>query len=145
MAPDRTPTVALSNGLTFEATVEALDKPADVALLKIPGSSHQCVVLRASDPIELGSEIYAVGSPLTDELTGTVTRGIVSGHPTFEGQSLIQTDAAVNSGNSGGPIFDKQGQIVGIVTSKLFGFGVEGVAFAVPPETIREKLGLVAE
>jgi len=137
--------VTLANGLELEATVEALYKFSDVALLKIPGSNHQCVELMSAERIELGSEIYAMGSPLADELSGTVTRGIISGHPTIEGRELIQTDAAVNSGNSGGPIFNQRAQVAGIVTSKMFGFGVEGVAFAVPPETIREKLGLISE
>ncbi|MBW2723463.1 MAG: trypsin-like peptidase domain-containing protein [Deltaproteobacteria bacterium] len=141
----RTPMVTLANGLELEATVEALYKFSDVALLKIPGSNHQCVELMSAERIELGSEIYAMGSPLADELSGTVTRGIISGHPTIEGRELIQTDAAVNSGNSGGPIFNQRAQVAGIVTSKMFGFGVEGVAFAVPPETIREKLGLISE
>ncbi len=89
----------------------------------------------------VGSEVYVIGHPLG--LGWTVTRGIVSAHrkpgeiaPT----AMIQTDAAISLGNSGGPLLDRNGDLVGLVVSKLSGSGVENIAFAIPASVIVEFL-----
>ena len=86
--------------------------------------------------------MFAIGAPVDDRLSGSVSRGIVSGYPELEGKRLLQTDAAVNPGNSGGPILSETGEVLGVVSSKYFGVGVEGLGFAVPTETAAQVLGL---
>jgi serine protease Do len=140
VAPDSKPIVVLHSGLELEASVVRIDKTSDLALLRVPGSGHECAPLSLTDDVGVGTEIFAMGSPLGEKLSNSVTRGIVSGHREIEGQRLIQTDAAVNPGNSGGPLVDKEGRVLGIVTTKVFGIGVEGIGFGVPFDVVTERL-----
>jgi S1-C subfamily serine protease len=139
------PRVVLASGLELDAQVERIDRIADLALLVLPGRHHRCARLLDGERQAVGSEVFAVGSPIAERLSGTVTRGVVSGYPTIDGQELIQTDAAVSPGNSGGPIVDRRGRVLGIVTSKALGVGVEGIAFGVPAAVVRERLALDLE
>ncbi len=142
VAPDSEPIVVLHSGLELEASVEQMDKVSDVALLRVPGNRHACAPLSPANDIDIGTEVFAMGSPLGEKLSNTVTRGIVSGHREIEGQRLIQTDASVNPGSSGGPLVDKEGRGLGIVTNKVFGIGVEGIGFAVPVDVVTERLAI---
>ena len=114
---------------------------ADLALVRIIGDSHPCLSMAEADP-SVGSDIVAVGNPGGDQLTQTVTRGIVSGIRMVEDVPIVQTDAAINSGNSGGPLLDKKSSdVVGIVSFKVVGAGAEGLGFGVASRAVPEALG----
>ncbi len=90
----------------------------------------------------LGADLFAVGNPMGKGLEFSLSRGIVSGHRTWAGVRFIQTDASINPGFSGGPMLDAQGRVVGILSWKLHGEGLEGLGFGVPVEAAFERLGL---
>ena len=116
----------------------------DVALIQIPCDST-CVTMDLTLPIEaqLGEEILVLGTPKTLDLHGTITRGIVSGVREDHGVGIIQTDAAVNFGNSGGPMIDAQsGQVLGVVTSSVTDRGAQGLHFGVAIDDAIEALGV---
>ncbi|MDH5676858.1 MAG: serine protease [Myxococcales bacterium] len=135
------------DGRKYSAQVVRVNKEADVALLRVvepSGAKTPCLVLDLR-PKQSGSEVYAVGAPASKQLAFSLTKGIVSGVRDIEGQALIQTDASVSPGNSGGPLLDTASRAVGVVSWKVASTLVEGVAFAVPVETALEKLGLVPD
>ena len=116
--------VTLNNNRTFEATVVGTDPATDVALIKIDAEGLPTVEFGDSDALRLGEWVLAIGSPMGEQLRGTITAGIVSAKgrsmPTegeFKIESFIQTDAAVNPGNSGGALVNKKGELVGINTA----------------------------
>lgn len=129
-------TVDLSDGRLFDATLIGTDKATDLAVLKIEATDLRQVAIADSDALRTGDLAFAVGYPLG--LDQTLTMGVISGlNRTGLGDAVedyIQTDAAVNSGNSGGPLLDSRGRLIGINTSILSGGGGgnDGVAFAVP-------------
>jgi S1-C subfamily serine protease len=134
------------SGKLAHAKIVRVSRAHDVALLSIadaPGAPFPCldVDLPAKHP---GSDVYAIGAPTRQDLAFSLTRGIISGIRTVEGTQLIQTDASVSPGNSGGPLLDKQGRVVGVVSRKLAGGAVEGVAFGVAIEDALAALGLSA-
>ena len=106
------------------------------------------VQISDSNNIKAGDTVFALGSPLDSAYSFTVTRGIISGKErlveiTSNNSNIllkvIQTDAAVNSGNSGGPLCNANGQVIGVVNAKLSGSGIEGIGFAIPIDTAIEK------
>lgn len=129
--------VMLHDGETYTATVTGVESDSDLAVLKIEAEGLNAAALGDSDALAVGQTIYAVGNPL-GELTYTMTYGIVSALDrlitTDENitVNMFQIDAAVNSGNSGGPVYNIYGQVVGIVTAKYSDDGVEGLGFAIP-------------
>jgi hypothetical protein len=137
--------VRLQDGSRLDAAVVRLDADTDVALLRLqkPSGPTSCLALRQT-PVGTGEEVYAVGAPLDRSLAFSLTRGIVSGTREVRGQTLLQTDASINAGNSGGPLVDDSGRAVAIVRAKLVGTGVEGVAFGVPAPVALSRLGLAA-
>ena len=135
--------VVMYDNTEYEATVVGSDDTNDVAVLKINEDvTLQAVEIGSSDALRVGDQVVAIGNPL-GELTSTLTVGYVSAKernvPT-EGSNIInmiQTDAAINSGNSGGPLFNAMGQVVGITTAKYSGASasgasIEGIGFAIP-------------
>jgi hypothetical protein len=133
--------VILYNGYDYKAEVVRVDKKHDLALLKIEENSLSPFKLSANRNIKLATEIYAVGTPSAEDLGQTISAGIVSGiRKTNFGGHLIQTDASINSGNSGGAIVNEQGEVIAVVSSKLVGFGIEGVAFGIPFYEILDQL-----
>jgi len=144
VARDRTPRVEILGVVELDAEIVRIDPIVDIAVLKIPGSGHHCAPL-SDRPADVGMELFAIGVPIDDRLAGTVTRGIVSGHPEIQGRTLLQTDASLNPGSSGGPVLDGTGHVIGVVSSKFFGVGIEGVGFAVPVDVIRAELRLEHE
>ena len=138
-------TVMTTSGEEYDATVIGADEVNDVALLKIEGSEDfPTVSIGNSDKIEVGQQVCAIGNPL-GELTNTLTVGYVSALDREISESstgttinMFQTDCAINSGNSGGPIFDMNGNVVGITTAKYSSSGysnsasVEGIGFCIP-------------
>ncbi|HTQ31473.1 MAG TPA: trypsin-like peptidase domain-containing protein [Opitutaceae bacterium] len=137
----KTVSVRLHNGLVLDAEVVRVDEGADVALIKLPGTSHKPVEL-APDKPAVGMDVYAIGNPALEELSSSVTKGVVSGNREIDGHKLIQTDVSANPGNSGGPLISKDGRVIGIVCSKIAGPGFEGLAFAVPISEAIAKLNL---
>jgi len=91
-----------------------------------------------SDDIMVGDTVIAIGTPLSFSLRNSATRGIISGmdRGVSDGYALIQTDAAINAGNSGGPLVNLRGEVVGINSSGFVGFGIEGIGFAIPADTV---------
>ena len=133
--------VQFYSGEEYPAEVVGTDSMNDVALLKIEAAGLQTVTVGDSDEIEVGETVEAIGNPLGD-LTFTMTAGSVSaldreidtdGTPI----SMFQTDAAINAGNSGGPLFDMNGNVIGVTTAKVSGtteagVSIEGLGFAIP-------------
>jgi len=129
-------TVVLYDGKSFEAEVIGFERNNDVAVIKIDAPGLNPVFIGNSDHTRVGQTIYAIGNPFGD-LVYTMTDGIVSALDrvvSVEGKSIrtFQFSAAVNSGNSGGPIFDTRGEVIGIVTAKVVRGNVEGIGFAIP-------------
>ena len=140
-----TVTVVLSNGAEEQATVVGTDQYNDIAVLKVTGAVPAVATLGNSDVLRPGESVIAIGSPLGD-FKNTVTVGVVSatGRTIDSGkgyviEGLIQTDAAINQGNSGGPLVDLAGEVVGINTLIVRNTGggavAEGLGFAIPIDT----------
>lgn len=126
----------LSDGTEYEATVTGSDSETDIALLKVNANNLKFATMGNSDALVVGQEVVAIGNPL-GELGGSVTNGIVSAldrEVEIEGEvmNLLQTNAAVNPGNSGGGLFNLAGELVGVVNAKSSGTGIEGIGFAIP-------------
>ena len=129
--------VILTSGETLEAELVGSDEENDVALLKVDVADKLPVVsLGDSEDLQVGDQVVAIGNPL-GELTNTLTVGYVSaldreintdGTPI----NMLQTDAAINAGNSGGPLFDMYGNVIGITTAKYASDTIEGLNFAIP-------------
>ena len=128
--------VILNDGTSYDAKVIGFESNSDVAVIKIDATGLNPAFIGDSGKIRVGQTIYAVGNPFGD-LVYTMTDGIVSAldRPvTVEGKTIrtFQFSAAVNSGNSGGPIYDTNGEVIGIVTAKVIRGNVEGIGFAIP-------------
>ncbi|MCL2392296.1 MAG: S1C family serine protease [Oscillospiraceae bacterium] len=128
--------VVMVDGTEYEAEVIGYEQSNDVALIKIEASGLTPAVLGDSDNVRVGQTIFAIGNPFGN-LVYTMTDGIVSAldrDVTVEGKVIntFQFSAAVNRGNSGGPIYDTNGEVIGIVTAKLSRGDVEGIGFAIP-------------
>ena len=125
------------DGTKYKASIVGVEQSNDVAVLKIDADNLNAVTFGNSDAISVGETVYAVGNPL-GELEFSMSTGHVSALDrvisTEESESInmFQIDAAVNSGNSGGPVYNAQGQVIGIVTAKYSSTGVEGLGFAIP-------------
>ncbi len=142
--------VKLNNNKTYEATVIGTDPATDVALIKIDAAGLPTLNFADSDKLRLGEWVLAIGSPLGEELRSTITAGIVSAKgrsmPNYNGEfkieSFIQTDAAVNPGNSGGALVNKAGELVGINTAIVSTTGsYTGYSFAVPSNIVKKIVG----
>lgn len=137
--------VTLNNNQTYEATLIGTDPATDVALIKIDAAGLPVVEFADSDKLRLGEWVIAIGSPY--DLRSTITAGIVSAKgrqmPNYTGEfkieSFIQTDAAVNPGNSGGALVNKEGKLVGINTAIISQTGsYAGYSFAVPSNIVKK-------
>ena len=136
-------TVTLYNDSTkYDATIVGTDSQTDLAVIKIEKNGLKAAELGDSDAVQVGEFAMAIGNPLG--LTDSVTAGIVSAVnrevSDQDGNSYvaIQTDASINSGNSGGALVNSKGQVIGDNTLKLSGTGVEGVGFAIPINSTKE-------
>lgn len=134
--------VTLADGTQYPATLVGKDAQTDIAVIKIDVTGLVPATISDSDTVSVGDFCMAIGNPL-GVLSGTVTDGIVSAldrEVTIEGQSmnLMQMDAAVSPGNSGGGLFDENGDLIGIVNAKTSGENSEGLGFAIPVNTAME-------
>jgi serine protease Do len=134
VVPGASATVKLRDGREFPATVIRSDRRIDIALLRLAlpeGLALPCLPSKF-EPMQVGADVYAIGSPASRDLSFSLARGIVSGVRLLDGVQYLQTDAAVNRGNSGGPLVTASGEAAAIVSYKLVGASVEGIAFGVP-------------
>ncbi|MEX1377379.1 MAG: trypsin-like peptidase domain-containing protein [Eubacteriales bacterium] len=152
-------TVTLANGEKVSAEIIGKDRYVDLAVIKIEKEGLYTIPFGDSSKIRVGEQVIAIGSPLGDELTGTVTSGIISavdrellvdGIPF----TLLQTDAAINPGNSGGPLVNMQGELIGINTLKSvfagyneFGSAIaaEGISYSIPSNSVEKSIADILE
>ncbi len=137
-----TVSVFLSNGEKYDARIVGFEEANDLAVLKIEATGLSAATLGNSDNLAVGEEIFAIGNPL-GELSFSLFSGRVSAlnrdiqtkddaTGLVTSNNMFQVDAAVNQGNSGGPVYNDRGVVVGIVTAKYMNVGVEGLGFAIP-------------
>ena len=135
-------TVRLTSGQEYEAKLIGTDSQTDVAVIKVDGVTLKPVTYGNSDNLVVGDTAIAIGNPL-GQLGGTVTDGIISAldrQIELEGQTmtLLQTNAAMNPGNSGGGLFNDKGELIGLVVAKSSGSGIEGLGFAIPVNVVKD-------
>ncbi len=134
--------LVMNEGQEFPATVVRSNALEDVALLKIDHNFEYCYDLAGAGGYTVGQDVFAIGTPTSIELGQTLSKGIISGLRQVEETELIQTDVSVNPGNSGGALVDSNGKLLGVVTSKISGFGVEGISFSIPAGVARTGLAI---
>lgn len=147
-------TVSAYDGSEYEAKIVGFDESNDVAVLKIEAEGLTPVVLGSSKALSVGDEVVAIGNPL-GELTFSATDGIVSAldrSVTLSGNitmKLIQTDCAINSGNSGGALFNMYGEVVGITNAKFSssstGASIDNIGFAIPIDSVKPIVESIIE
>jgi len=151
--------VTLYDGEKVEAQIIGSDQYVDLAVIKIEKDGLYTIPFGDSSQIRPGEQVIAIGSPLGDELTGTVTAGIISavdrqievdGIPF----TLLQTDAAVNPGNSGGPLVNMNGEVIGVTSLKSIFAGydeygtaiaAEGISYAIPSNSVQDSINDILE
>ena len=140
-------TVTFTNESVVETEIVGYDEYSDIAVLAIKSDEELMVAELGDNSISrVGDTAFAVGAPLDSAYSWTVTRGIISGKDRFVEvdsnstvMKVMQTDAAINSGNSGRPLCNANGEVIGITSLKLVSSGVEGMGFAIPIEDAVEK------
>ena len=141
------------DGTEYDAELVGYDESSDLAVLKVDASGLKPVVLGDSDQMNVGDSVVAIGNPL-GELTFSLTSGSVSAldrDVTIEkkAMTLIQTDCAINSGNSGGALFNTHGEVVGITNAKYSGNGmsasVDNIGFAIPINSVKDTIKSIIE
>lgn len=146
--------VIMADSKEYSAELVGFDANNDISVLKIDATDLPFVKLGSSDKLAVGDQVAAIGNPL-GELTSTLTVGYISAKDrtiSTEGTyiNMIQTDAAINSGNSGGPLFNMQGEVVGITTAKMTGTSgsgatIEGLGFAIPIDDVADMITQLIE
>lgn len=139
-------TVIDSSGRSYQADVVAADVQTDIAILSINATGVQVVEFANGNDADIGSFVMAIGNPTGEQLASSITFGVLSGKQRSSSSdsynTLLQFDAAVSPGNSGGMLINLKGQVIGLVTSKIASLEYEGIGFAVPSD---EVLTVVAE
>lgn len=148
--------VAFVDGTTYDAALVGGEEANDIAVLKIDAAGLTPVTLGDSDNLVVGEQVAAIGNPL-GELTYTLTAGYVSARDrsiTMENgevMNMLQTDTAINSGNSGGPLFNMYGQVIGITSAKYSSSSsssnasIEGIGFAIPINDVKDMVRSIME
>ncbi len=136
--------IHLQDERAFDALLVGMDQESDLAVLKIGANDLTPAQFGDSDRLEVGDLALAIGNPLGEELRGTMTDGIISAinrDVEVDGRTmvLLQTTAALNSGNSGGALINQYGQVIGITTLKMYSYydTIEGLGFAIPSTTVK--------
>ncbi len=142
-------TVTFTDGSIVETEIIGFDEYQDIAVLAIESNEEYTVAeIGNNDETRIGDTTFAVGAPLDSAYSWTVTRGIISGKDRMVEVEIdngnyimrtLQTDAAINSGNSGGPLCNANGEVIGITSLKLVNDGIEGMGFAIPIEDAIDK------
>jgi serine protease Do len=128
-------TIYLPDGTMKTASVISNSYTYDISLLKIDGVKTPFISAADVDKLKVGDTLYAIGTPHDLSLNQTVTSGILSGFR----DGLIQTNAQISGGNSGGPLINSDGKVIGINTSKIVANGVEGIGFAIPINVVVQE------
>ncbi len=139
-------TVFLPDGRALPAKVVGFDEATDLAVIKIEASGLSAATLGDSDDLRPGELAVAIGNPLGVEFSRTVTAGVVSGlnRVLSDGENsmrLIQTDAVISPGNSGGPLVNARGEVIGLTSVKIAQEAVEGMGFAIPSNQVKRITG----
>jgi serine protease Do len=136
--------VVLQDDTTYEAQLVGMDEESDLAVLKIDAQGLTPAIFGDAEEMVVGNACVAIGNPLGETFRGTMTTGIISAlnrNVSVSGHymTLIQTDCAINSGNSGGPLINLYGQVIGICNMKMMSTSttVEGLGFAIPTNTVK--------
>ena len=139
--------VILNDGRVLKGELWNYDYVSDVAVVKVSATNLPVAEFGDSDKVEVGQQVLAIGNPLSLGLRNTVTAGVISGLNRADQSAypLIQTDAAINGGNSGGPLVDYNGRVIAITSSKIFAPGVEGLGFAIPINLAKEIIARFSE
>lgn len=136
-------TVVFSDGESYPGYVQYIDKESDLAVVKVDRLGLKPIVFADYGSVFPGQSVIAIGTPLSLSMRNSASKGIISGmNVSVSGAyyPLLQTDAAINGGNSGGPLLNMQGQLIGINSSKYAGVGIEGLAFSIPIDTVKYVL-----
>jgi len=136
------PKVILSTGEEIAAKIVRYNRFKDIALLKVDSKFEKAFKLSNTKSFKNLQEVYTIGAPKSIELGQSVSLGLISNERKVNNNNLLQLSMSVNSGNSGGPLFDKSGVLHGVITSKLVGWSTEGVSFALPSYLISEYLNI---
>ena len=138
-------TVTLYDDTVLNATLVGADSISDIALLKVKGIGLTPAVIGDSSELTVGDAVAAIGNPLGEQFRMTLTNGVISAinrGVSYNGRSmtLMQTNAAINEGNSGGPLYNMYGQVIGITNMKMMSSysSIEGIGFAIPSTTMRD-------
>jgi len=135
--------VKFSSGLTLSAEVVRSDAFNDIVLLNINGEGFTALPFyQEENDAPLGSEVLTIGTPAELELGQSIAKGIISGKRKIEDRNYIQSDISISPGNSGGPLLNSKGEVLGIIQRKITGGGVEGIGFAAPIEHISTLLNI---
>lgn len=135
--------IQFSNGITLPAEIVTSSEQHDLALLKVRASGLTALpIIGDPNSVREGDEVMVVGAPGDRELGQSVSKGIVSGKRTLDGIKIIQTDTKISPGNSGSPLVNMKGEIIGIVNMKMIGQGIEGLSFAIDARYLYNVLGL---
>ncbi len=132
-------TVVFSDGTLLPGKVVCSDELADIAIIKVDKVGLKTITFADKNTIVSGKTAIAIGTPISLSMRNTVTKGIVCGNGVSLKDShykLIQTDATVNPGNSGGPLLNTKGELIGIISSKYVSMSIDNVAFAIPVDTV---------
>ena len=145
--------ITLDNGNTYNGSVVWADSNLDLAIVKMKAGGLKFLEIEYEETLKLGQDVWAIGNPVGVEFQRTITKGIISGlNRTIKieeddaksyMEDLIQTDASINSGNSGGALINKNGKLIGINTVKIS--SAEGIGFAVPIEIIKPVINSFLE
>lgn len=134
--------VVTSDGKTYPGKTTHFDEDSDLALIKIDATGLTVATFGVQTSIRVGDPVLAIGTPISFALRNSVTQGIVSGmERTVNSQYLLlQTDAAINAGNSGGALLNMNGEVIGINALKFSSIGIDGMGFAIPVDTVQYVL-----
>jgi serine protease Do len=130
-----------ADGGETDGEVVRSDAHRDVALIKVAAAKGRPLAIRRT-PVDLGETVYAIGTPMSDAYQNTVTRGIVSATRKLDGQSFIQSDAGATHGNSGGPLVDEKGAVVGLADLTVDASNGSTINFFIPIGEALEALAL---
>lgn len=133
--------VVFESGIELDAVVISANHKNDLAILKIPGKGFKPLAL-SNDEVTLGDEVFTIGTPADVDLGQSIAKGMISGKRKIEELVYLQINMAVSPGNSGGPLINEKGEVIGIIQKKIVGKGIEGIGFAVPVETIKSALNI---
>lgn len=140
--------VSLEDGSTYSGTLVGTDELTDIAVVKVDAKNLPAARFGNSDDIMVGEPVVAIGNPMGLALHGSVTVGVISAIDrsiSLNDVSLLQTDAAISPGNSGGALVNYEGEVIGINNAKVAREGVEGIAFSIPINTVKDVVNELME